>query len=72
MLDADILLHCYLQQSGAVMFCTGPQGYFFDILEEGSLLLQVQHPRNTPVLLTLHYTKLITCLRKSISELFRL
>lgn len=35
--------------------------------------VQVQHPRNTTVLLTLHFTEMITFLRKrSVSELFKL
>lgn len=64
MLDANILRHCYPQQSGTWMFSAGPQGYFLHTLQEGSLLVQVQHPRHTAALLTLHYTELITCLRK--------
>lgn len=60
----NILLHHYPQQSRTGMFCTGPQEYFLNLLEEGSPLAEVQHPRNTAVLFTLHYTELITYLRK--------
>ena len=50
MLDVNILLHCYSQQFGTEMFCARSLEYFLDILEEGSLLVQIQHPRNTAVL----------------------
>lgn len=70
MLDANILRHCYPQQSGTWMFSAEPQGYFLHTLEEGLLLVQVEHPRHTAALLTLHYTELITYLQtRSVSEL---
>lgn len=72
MLGVNTLLNRYPLQPGTAMSCTGPWGYFLDVLEEGSLLLHIQHSRNTAALLTWHYTEPMIYLRKgSKAELIR-